>query len=808
MFDHLDDRILQPSLSRFRRFDLSMNYIKFKSTILYNLSSHLKVVALRVISQVHWFYLIHSTARQFATPSEPVDFSLSLMSFRLRPHDKAPQKYLPLLSRALIPTITFFTTIALFSLPPQLLKFLLYLKFPTSVAFPTSLCIDLLFSTMKIFVNYGFLSLLFLLASPTPQPDPPRIHDPYSTDTTEWLIRVPDSPSFHHEGDLIGSYGLGHLVTGADLAEHELILRETCKNKVFDKLLDSTAFWAKPEHGWYQEEQKLAHSSLLLLQEKCESHLRHFQATKEAWVEPFSRGIRTPVPSLDGAMFHSHFPVALGEILLNNSIIHAPHAPYAHPVWEKENFNTTVAYRAKRIAPIAAIGAVVSFASMIYDSVSNLLTGRSISKLTVEVNRQGAQLSQVTKSVRTLQDSMKDIYSRLDYYGKWVRASAEVMLLQSSLDLVLEDSNRLVEGFQQLSFHRLSPRLVNATDMAQSLSLLRRRMNEAGYELIPQDLDDVFSCETSHLIFPNNTLLIFIHLPAIRSAAVMDLYSFIPMPLQLDPGTEGSMLLPAPEHRYIAVTKDGTMTRVYTESAFGHCVKIASFFRCPESYTYDKRLTSNCLSALFRSDHVLIGKLCKWDINPAQDHLAQVGKNEFLLYHHNEGEITKRCLSDPPTFHAVRFQGTRRVKAPPACSFATSSFLFDGQLDLTSTTTHITTKPLNLTALWVNINGDDFTSVSLPEMAAQVLSLGSQEDLTLHDVDALVDASFITRYFRYTTGIICALSLIALLSFFLYYFRYHLRRRVLESWRAYWRGHQDPLQADVVHHLVPNPAYA
>ena len=661
---------------------------------------------------------------------------------------------------------------------------------------------------MKIFSNCNLLLCLLSAATPSSLPDPPRIHDPHSTDTSEWLIRVPDSPSFHHEGDLIGSYGLGHLVTGADLAEHELILHESCKNKVFEKLLSSTDFWSKPAHGHHQQEQRLAHSSLLLLQEKCESHLRHFQATRDAWVNPFSRISRSPAVLSEGVAFCSHFPDTLGEILMNTSIIFAPHFPLANPVREIDLVTTSVAARVKRIAPIAAIGAVVSFASMIYDSVSNLLTGRSISKLTVEVNRQGAQLSQVTKSVKIMQNSMEDIWSRLNSQGHWARVSAEVLLLHASLDLVLEDSNRLVEGFQQLSFHRLSPRLVNATDLAQSLSVLRRRMNEAGYELIPQDLDDVFSCETSHLIFPNQTLLIFIHLPAIRSAAVMDLYTFIPMPLQLDPGTDGSMLLPAPEHRHIAVTKDGTMTRVYTESAFGHCIKIASFFRCPESYTYDKRLTSNCLSALFRSDHVLIGKLCKWDINPAQDHLAQVGKNEFLLYHHNEGEITKRCLSDPPTFHAVRFQGTRRVKAPPACSFATSSFLFDGQLDLTSTTTHITTKPLNLTALWVNINGDDFTSVSLPEMADQVLALGSQEDLTLHDVDALVDASFITRYFRYTTGIICALSLLALLSFVLYYFRYHLRRRVLEYWRAHWRGHQDPLQADVVHHLVPNPVYA
>lgn len=492
---------------------------------------------------------------------------------------------------------------------------------------------------------------------------------------------------------------------------------------------------------------------------------------------------------MDGFV-HSKYPIEMFEAILMPSYDRPVHSSSTHSTTGEDNMQGGDGShsRQKRVVPlIMAAGVVVSFASLIYDGINHLLASSHMSELTMELNNQGAQLSRVTKSVIRLQSSIAEIWSRITPLGVWAQIIGETALLRSAVQLVLQDSSRLVQGFQQLSFHRLSPRLVNSTDMSHSLSILRRRMSMAGYELLAQDLDDIYQCDTSHILFPNNTLMVFVHLPAIRTAAVMDLYSYIPMPLQLDPGGQGSVLLPVPEHRYIAITKDGTMTRVYTESAFGQCFKLSSYYRCPHSYTYDKRHTSTCLAALFRSDTAQIGALCKWDINPSQDYLAQVGKNEFLLYHHTDSEISRRCLGDPPTLETHRFQGTRRVRALPTCSFTTPSFLFDGELDLSMPASHLTTKPLNLSSLWKDVNGDHLLSVSLAEMAAHVLALGSKEDLTLQDIDALVDAHLVNTGFLYSTGTVSALVVLLAVVVLAYYARHHLRDQLVTRW-ARFRG--------------------
>jgi hypothetical protein len=73
-----------------------------------------------------------------------------------------------------------------------------------------------------------------------------------------------------------------------------------------------------------------------------------------------------------------------------------------------------------------------------------------------------------------------------------------------------------LRGLNALADHRLGPYFVKTSKMTEALLLLENNMQLEGYKHVLETMDDIFRCETSHLVWDNGTLSIYLHIPAFK----------------------------------------------------------------------------------------------------------------------------------------------------------------------------------------------------------------------------------------------------------------------------------------------------
>ena len=122
-----------------------------------------------------------------------------------------------------------------------------------------------------------------------------------------------------------------------------------------------------------------------------------------------------------------------------------------------------------------------------------------------------------------------------------------------------QEVDRILDGLEALSRHRLSPHLILPGQMAEALSALREGMSRNGYELAIDNVFQLFQLDTSHLYYGNQTIEIIVHIPAFKPNNIMTLYKHRNMPVRFDGidgvGREGSPLYLQPQSQdvYLAV---------------------------------------------------------------------------------------------------------------------------------------------------------------------------------------------------------------------------------------------------------------
>jgi hypothetical protein len=69
--------------------------------------------------------------------------------------------------------------------------------------------------------------------------------------------------------------------------------------------------------------------------------------------------------------------------------------------------------------------------------------------------------------------------------------------------------------------------------MTEALLLLKNNMQREGYELRLETMDNICRCETSHLVWDNGALNIYLHIPAYKIDSRLQLLEHVPVPLIL-----------------------------------------------------------------------------------------------------------------------------------------------------------------------------------------------------------------------------------------------------------------------------------
>jgi hypothetical protein len=176
------------------------------------------------------------------------------------------------------------------------------------------------------------------------------------------------------------------------------------------------------------------------------------------------------------------------------------------------------AFRVKRQAVVGAflVLGLVAAASFIY-SAMQLAALSAAQDVNVQLlQEQETRLSVNKRSIALINSTVLRMGKKVAELSNTLGTDELILQLGFTLNLVFEDSTRILRGMNALAYNRLSPDFVKTSKMTDALLKLENSMQREGCELGLETFDDIFRCKTSTLVWDNETLNIYLHIPAYK----------------------------------------------------------------------------------------------------------------------------------------------------------------------------------------------------------------------------------------------------------------------------------------------------
>lgn len=504
--------------------------------------------------------------------------------------------------------------------------------------------------------------------------------------TQEMEIQPANNIHFRQVGEMAGTVATSHIIMSVNLTQHVELARQLC---------------ALPKKIETHANRSLTRSQVQLLtdlQVRCHSLQVELKERWKVWSNGFNKKAKREV-----------------DWCLNE--------------------NPLLLIRDKRQALLGVVVAtVVAAASALY---SHAEIQRLSAKMHAqeEVNIELLQEHQTrlainTRSIELLNSSLGRVGFELAGIEDKIETDELILHMGYTLEQYAHDSTRIIRGLNSLAMHRLSPDVVRTSEMSQALAQLKVKMLKEGYTLGLATFDDIFRCDTSHVVFRNGTMVVLLHLPAYKSSSKLKLYQFLPVPVIVEaPERAGSVALFAvPDREMLALTADSTAFKAFTKLDISACRQLGGMHFCPEANLFDRRTSQACVVGLYRRDHATITHMCKWKSVEVADYAFQLGPNRILLYQSLDSEVKMACGNRE---FSARVQGLKQILVPPRCILYTDSFTFEGQEEFSVALTVTLEKPINFTALLESL---EFQPATMGDVMHDLGLVGSSAGLTIENI--------------------------------------------------------------------------
>ena len=416
---------------------------------------------------------------------------------------------------------------------------------------------------------------------------------------------------FRSMGQVVGSLNYVHLVIDFDLFKLGEDIQKFCNatgtfsREMFDELRVTENFL----HTF--------RSSRANLHQQCLELMQEFENSKRIWVNPSKANNPKRSTSEDRLQMEDE-ELESKLVKIEDAVAHLP--------------------RQKRqvlIATAFVIMGVVALGSYLYthSQLVSLSLAAGPNSATVKVLQEHElRLTVNERSLKMLKNAQEAVMTKLVSTGSDVTAMEGLFAASVAFETAEQEYRRIILGLERLSQHRLSPSLVNTFQFARTLHRLKRVTESRGLTFAIRNLEEVYRCETSHLVFANQTVRVLIHIPAWRDRTLLSLHEYVAVPLAL-PGTGGTKyVLPKPDHTILATSEARNLFRELGKDDLTMCKTILGTYFCPNENLYDRRTESSCLVALFKGNVEHIIDACPFETMPAKDFLVQLSNDEFVLY--------------------------------------------------------------------------------------------------------------------------------------------------------------------------------
>ena len=284
-------------------------------------------------------------------------------------------------------------------------------------------------------------------------------------------------------------------------------------------------------------------------------------------------------------------------------------------------------------------------------------------------------------------------------------------------------------GLEKLRMGQLSSFLIKPKSLQTILKQFRERLNLINAHTILSDLNEVYMCDTSYLVFNNLTIRAFIHIPVYKPDSLMTIYKYQGMPTKV-----GNQLMTfQPDSKFLAVNKMKNKFRPMTYETLNECKQLKHISYCKSGNYYHMDTHKSCIKSLYSGKEHEIVKQCPVKMGPIEDQMIRLNFETVLLFHAKPKRAQIACPMSTPPKDEVTFQGFKRIRLFPGCRLTTDNFMADGV-----TNTYTSPHEIHITVPDVG-QIDEFKALQthLNLSSKSLDKIQSQQKLRIADINAL-----------------------------------------------------------------------
>ena len=513
-----------------------------------------------------------------------------------------------------------------------------------------------------------------------------------------WHAQVTETRvHFQSRGKMIGSLNFGHLVIDLDLKRFVDKARKLCGK----------------ESKWIQNIEKVRKSARALFQDvllqyelQCKQLIFDLEETESIW--------------LDGKI--------------------------------------SVRHRKKRqffMAGMLAGAAIVAISSYFFSNSAliDISTGSSQNPLTIRhLQDHEKRITVNERSIDILKEHIENLNNQIKVDHENIQIINLLVRTQPMMADLVRDLDELRSGLQQLFSNRLSQNLVQGSQLKHILKEVTQKLNQLNLVPAISHTSDLFKLESSHMIFENGTIRVFVHIPAYRKGSLMDLHLYLGSPVHIG---GGHFIHPQPFGTFLSSNSANTLFRTFTPQEFSFCHQVSGTFYCKNTNWYRKRYQDNCLINLFLGDTERIKEHCQFVISKETETLTQINHKTFHLFSLQPSLIELQCPGYKTTSDKLTFSGAMEIYLQPECSASTGSYEMEGSADVFGKPSLIKFHNLDI------FSSTDYESLtnnfkSLPHRSLDLI--GSSKGMKIVDIQAEFAAQKLRNHIR--IGFMAGIALI------------------------------------------------
>jgi hypothetical protein len=166
--------------------------------------------------------------------------------------------------------------------------------------------------------------------------------------------------------------------------------------------------------------------------------------------------------------------------------------------------------------------------------------------------------------------------------------------------------------------HRLAPGVYNEEALESVLAYTKQVCSEHKFHNLIHHTSDLYQLETSFLYNPENmTFSTILHIPLVQLENLLDMYQYIPLPLNTHFSSEHS-LVPSIDHRNIIAVGNGNIYKELAPVDLVSCMKMGAYHFCHGSTILQTDTSSSCLSSIYMADMEVAKETASLPLHPRE----------------------------------------------------------------------------------------------------------------------------------------------------------------------------------------------